>query len=624
MPELSIADALQVALEHHRANRFLEASEIYQKILEHNPKEPDALHLLGMVVYQTGDPQKALTLVNQAIAERPDNPEYYNNLGEVYRSLKEIDQALSAFHRAILFDPDYATAHNNLAYSLISQKNYDEALNHAEKAVALKPDFVNAHINLGLIYQRTDRVEEAITQYYAAVEINPKDPRAHNNLGVIFQLQGKVKEAIKHYRKAVLHKPDYPEGHNNLGVMLQVQEEFEEAIDHYLKAIELMPTYAAAYNNLGVARLEQGDFEGAMAAHQKSIDLSPQYSEAYNNLGKALQDSGRLEESVEYYRKSLEFNPTDAHTHNNLGLALLALGNYEEGWPEYEWRLRRKQYNAPTFEKPEWQGEPIEGKTLFLWNEQGLGDSIQSIRLITLLKSYQCRLIVSCQETLSRLFQNIPGIDDLLLDRDVPEDYDVQLSLMSLPGLLKIRPETIPTKVPYLSLGEQPLPYLPEHPASQTDFLKVGVVWGSRSISATSRHRSCALELFSALFDLSEVAFYSLQMPLKEEEAEQLAAFPQVIDATRTIEDFYDTAAMVQQLDLVISADTSVAHLAGALGKPVWVMISCASDWRWRRTGETCIWYPTARLFRQAVLSEWKDVIQYMKSELKQLVESRV
>ena len=561
---------LAQALARHQAGRLAEAERLYKQILEAYPNQPDALHFLGVLAHQAGRYEDAVEFIRQALAIKPDYPEAHNNLGNAYQRLGRLEDAATAYGKAIEARPDYAEAHNNL----------------------------------GIVLRDQDKLEEAAAAHAKAIALKPGNPKAHNNLGIVLKLQGKLDDAVAECEQAIALKPDY----------------------------------AQAYTNLGNALRLQDKLEAALAAHQKAVALTPNSAEMHANLGISLMEEGRLEDSLKAYNRALELTPDYAEAHCGKGAVLLLLGNFTDGLKEYEWRFRTKKikvkrpFGDREIAQPEWDGSPLGGKTLLIYDEQGLGDTIQFARYLPLVKEPESRLLFLCCPALLQLLGDIPGPDEIVEKRaweDFKADFDFHIPLMSLPRVLGTTLETIPAEVPYLHPNPDLVTawreVLDREAAGKA--MQVGLAWAANPKYKMGRRRTCPLAEFAPLFDIPEVAFFSLQ---KGEGVKHLADLPDgaaLTDFGSELDEkhgaFMDTAAIIANLDLVITIDTSVAHLAGALGRPVWTLLPFAPDWRWMLGREDSPWYPTMRLFRQDRPGEWEGIMRRFAAALGQSCRSR-
>ncbi len=599
-------DKLAIAVKHHQAGRLIEAEEMYRQILQAKPDRADIYNNLGVVLQAQGKLEDAIAFYQHAITLNPNNAEAYNNLGYAFEEQGKVEEAIASYQQAVAANPKNAEAHYNMGNVFDAAGKLEEAIASYQQAIALNPDYANAHYNLGLVLWKQDKLEDAIASYQKALTLNPDDAEAHNNLGNALQEQNKLEDAIAHYQKALTLNPNYAQAYNNLGNALQEEGKLEDAIAHYQKALALNPHNAEAHNNLGNAFEDWGKLEDAIAYYQQALILNPNYANAYNNLGNLFLAQGKLAEGQTLLRQAIVLKPNFAEAHQNLGLSLLLTGDFKNGFAEYKWRWKTGEFIAKSLPYPLWDGSSLQGKTILLVCEQGFGDNIQFIRYAPLIAQLGCRVIVVCYEALLRLFSSVAGIEQLVTMGSVVE-FDVHSPLMSLPHILGTTLETVPAQIPYLA-PPQPYPFTLEAPPETR--LKVGIVWAGSPANKNDRYRSCQLKHFLSLLDIPQIAFYSLQKEPKTAELTQLGILGKVQDLSEKLNDFADTAAAIAQLDLIISVDTAVAHLAGAMGKPVWVLLTKIPDWRWMLEGENSPWYPTMRLFRQSQHGDWPGIFE--------------
>lgn len=458
-------------------------------------------------------------------------------------------------------------------------------------------------------------LDGAIGWYGRVLERQPATAWAWYMLGGIAQMRGRLGDADACYRRAIQLEPDLAEAHNNLGVALQARGRGDEALDSLRRAIELRPDYAEAYNNLGNVMHDRGALDEAIGAYRRSLVLQPDYVEAHHNLGNALRSAGQPAESIASFDRALERQPEAATIHLSRAMAWLEMQDYRRGWPEYEWRLKCPRFAIPRFDRPMWDGRPLEGQTILLHADHGLGDAIQFIRYAPMVRDRGGRVIVSCPGAAARLLATCEGVDLVVVVGTPLPAFDVYAPLMSLPGLFGTDATSIPALVPYLS-ADPALVRFWAAALPATDELCIGVAWQGNPTHARDRFRSFPLDRLAPIAARPEVKLYSLQKGHGREQLAALAGRFPVVDLADSLGDMMDTAAVVSSLDLVIVADTSVAHLAGALGVPVWVALPMAADWRWLPGRDDSPWYPTMRLFHQRRWGDWDDVFTRMAAAL--------
>ncbi len=452
--------------------------------------------------------------------------------------------------------------------------------------------------------QAISKFPQAEIIYRQILEFNPELPKIYNKLGNILLAQNQFEAALSSYEQAINLDPDFFMAYNNQGIVFEKQNQFESALICYQKATEIDPNIVQPYYNMGVVFEQQGKLEEAIEFYQKAIKIDPNHAKSYHNMGMIVAAQGELVKGIDFCNQAIKINPNWAQAHRNLGMILLKMGEFERGFTEYEWRIYMKENQPRSFPQPLWDGSNLADRTILLHAEQGFGDTIQFIRYAPMVKAGGGMVVFECQQPLFRLLINCPGIDQVVpRGADLPQ-FDVHVPLMSLPRIFGTTLTTVPQAIPYLSVKE-PLNLKLEMPKNAK--LKVGIVWAGSPTNKSDRYRSCSLQDFQALFHIPNIAFFSLQ---KGPPVTELAQFSSDIiqDLSPVLGDFADTAEIISQLDLVITVDTAVAHLTGALGKPVWLLLCFAADWRWLLEREDSPWYPSMRLFRQEHLGDWVGV----------------
>jgi predicted negative regulator of RcsB-dependent stress response len=433
--------------------------------------------------------------------------------------------------------------------------------------------------------------------------------------------QGKLTEAVASYQQALRLKPDYAEAQCNLGMALADQGKLTEAIACYQQALRLKPDLAEAHCNLGVALAQQGELGEAMRCYQHALRLKPDYAEAHGNVGVVRAEQGKLTEAVADYQQALRLKPDYAAAHLNLAQIWLLKGEFDRGWAEYEWRWKHRGFSPPPYPQPLWDGSSLQGRTILLFAEQGLGDTLQFIRYAPLVQRRGGNVIVQCQEPLQRLLATCAGIDHQVVAGRALPFFDVRAPLLSLPLLFRTSLATIPPNIPYL-LADPALRAHWQQELSGLREFKVGITWRGNPEHKRDQRRSVPLLAFAPLAAVPGVRLVSLQKGPGREQLPDLADRLGLLDLADRLEDFADTAAVLTNLDLVITVDTAVAHLAGALGVPVWVALPLVPDWRWLLEREDSPWYPSMRLFRQSAWGDWAGVFERLTEALRRHVEA--
>jgi tetratricopeptide (TPR) repeat protein len=584
MPTTS--EALAAAVEHHQAGRLETAEQLYRQILAVEPNNADALNRLGVIAYQVDKYELAANYIHCAIEINGSEPSYHCNLGIVFLSQHRLDEAVDCFRRTLELDPNHALA----------------------------------HYNLGVTFQTQGKLTEAIACFQRALKLNPFDSEVNNNLGTALRLQGSLNEAIFYFRRSLELKPDSAAAHFNLGSALQAQGNLTDAVVPYRRAIELKCDFGEAHSNLGTVLQSLGRIEDAIACYRQSATLTD-LPDAHYNLGSILQSQGYVDEAIDSYHRALALRPDYAEAHNNLALLMLLKGDYQRGWTEYEWRWKASKLNEPSFAKPRWNGEPLENRAILLHAEQGLGDTIQFVRYAAIVKMQNpaATIIVKCQRRLAKLLATVPYIDRLIAEGDNVPTFDVHSPFFSLPLNVGTTVKSIPADIPYL-VPHSGLVEQWRHRLAEFKGLRVGINWRGRSMQGPLRRRDIPLEFFVTLAQLSGVTLISLQKNETRKALTDIGPSLPIVDFGPEFDTahgaFMDTAAVMMNIHLVITSDTAVAHLAGALGVPVWLALPFVSDWRWLMNRTDSPWYPTMRLFRQKQPGNWASVFEEIKVAL--------
>jgi len=568
------------ALGQFQAGATDAAERACRAVLARDPERRDALNLLAVLCCQTGRLEEGIALSHQVLATAPDDAQALQTLGDALHLQLDFVGAAAAFSRAIVVRGKQWPLCAKLAAALLQAGRRPEAIAAFRDALSLGApervarDCAVAEFEWGLDLYRQGRRDDAILAYRSALVRRPDLALAHCNLGVALQEQGQLEAAIACYEAALGHAPAYPDALNNLGVARQEQGQLDAAIEHFSAALRIQPGHPLALNNLGKARQEQGWVDQALALFRQARTLSPAYVDA----------------------------------HFNEALALLLSGNFRDGWPAYEWRWKRPEAEPRDFGLPVWDGSPLAGRTLLLYCEQGLGDSIQFIRFAPQIKAGGGQIVLLCPPELESLFQDLPGIDRVVVRISTLPRCDLQAPLLSVPRLLGITLATLPAPVPYLSAPpataaawRQRLAGLPGR--------KIGLVWRGRPQHTNDRNRSLDPARLLPLLDRPGLSFVSLQKGARADDLAVFAGRGPVLDLGPELTDLAATAGAIAALDLVISVDTSVIHLAGALARPGWLLLPFAPDWRWLLDRSDSPWYPTLRLFRQPAPGAWDPVI---------------
>ncbi len=550
---MTVAEALSAALKHHQSGNLRQAEAIYRQILTVEPNNAQALHLLGVTALQMGQPAAAVEQIQRACQIDPYNATFHGNLGSAYGTLGRYDLAVESLRAALRCDPNFADAHNNLGAALSKLGKHEEAATSIRRAIKLRPNQVSSLVNLGNVLQE----------------------------------QGKLEDAVNSYRQALRLEPDHVD----------------------------------ARYNLGLAVSKRGDYALAEENYRHALRVNPRNFDALNNLGNALREQGKFSESLASYEQALAIKPDLAQARKNRGMAWLRRGDWQHGWDEYEWRWRCDDSPPHGFKQPLWDGSAFEGRTLLLHTEQGLGDAIQFLRYVPLVKARGGTVLLQCQPALMKLFERAAGVDHLLPRGESLPPYDLYAPLLSLPQMLRVHDPAHAGNVPYLFADPQRVEQWREE-LGAIPGRKIGINWQGNPQHPKDKQRSLPLSYFQRLAEVPAVRLLSLQ---KNVGSDQLRDFSekhpdQVHDLGARLDEtggaFLDTAAVLMSLEVLITSDTAVAHLAGALGVPVWVVLPFSPDWRWMLEREDSPWYPTMRLFRQSAPGDWAGVMEQIAQQL--------
>ena len=543
--------------------------------------------------------------------------------GNALEDAGQLEEAMQRYEAALLLAPNLARAHLNRGNILSARGDMQGALTAYSTAIKCNPDYAGAHYNLGNASVRLGHLEAAVDAYQNAIRLQPDYADAEVALGGVLEDMGRYDDAVASYHRALQIKPDYAEAHNNLGNALTELGQFDEAMASYHRALQIKPDYAEAHVNLGNALKDLGQLDAAVASYHRAQQVKPDFAEAHSNLGNALKELGQYDEAVASCRRALEIKPDFVEAHANLGIALLETGQYSEGWQEYEYRWEGgspKQPRPPS-PLPQWTGQKLaHNDRLLVFVEQGLGDMLQFARYLPLAAErfpggVSVHVIGPMLKLFRRSFPMIDVLDTLPADQRA---WQWQCPLLSLPLAFGTTLDTIPHKVPYLTPDPVRVTYWQNRIAAlglPASTRKIGVVGKPGTLMKTAPQRALTLQTMAPLLNQPDCAWFSLQKEPDPERAPWVAS-GKLIDWTDEFGDFNETASLAMNLDLIISVDTSVAHLAGGLGLPTWLLNRHASEWRWMRNREDSPWYPTMRIFTQRNAGDWDEVVSRMSTVL--------
>lgn len=609
-----------------RQGRLAEAADVLRLLIAHEPGNASALHLLGVTLGRLGRPQEAASLIGAAIRVDPANPYMHANLGNALANIGRHAEAASAYERAAALKPDLLAAHRGRAIAELSQGRYALALASIERALALQPRDAVMLANRGNALRALDRPAEALASYDRSLALAPQHPDIQHNRALALLTLERHQEALDGLDRALGLAPDRFGIHFHRGVTLGLLERHTEALASFDRALALDGRAAEALNNRGAELAFLGRQEEALEAFSRAHAVRPDYVEPCINAGNVLKNLGRFPEALAQFDRALATQPDHAPAMWSKSLLQLSLGKYEEGWSLYESRLRLEQLREyrRRFSIPRWTGtEELAGKRIFVHSEQGLGDALQFCRFIPILEAMGADVVFEVSPTLYPLARSLRFGGTLMRQGEaLPQDLDYYSPLLSLPLALRTRADSIPAAAPYLMADEAAVRAWRER-LSALPGRKIGLNWQGYALAekqAWIRGRSFALSCAAPLAQLPGITLISLQ---KGEAAKQRSEvefgekLTQLTDPLDTgAEALMETAALISALDLMITSDTSVAHLAGALGAPVWVALHNVPDWRWLLDRTDSPWYPSMRLFRQHSAGDWARLFERISLEL--------
>jgi tetratricopeptide (TPR) repeat protein len=529
----------------------------------------------ALALHRQGQLRDAEKLYTRVLKAAPDHFDALNLLGSVKAQLGRIGEAHRLFSAAVKINPRVPQAWANLGQALHALKRDAEALDCFDKALALVPG------DAGML---------------------------NNRANALLSL-GRAEEALDGFRDVLARVPQHGEARLNSGIALAALGRAAEALAEFDRAVALVPHHPAAQFNRGLSLYELGRYAAAVAAHDAALAATPDHAGAWLNRGRALAAQNRYDEALASYGKALALRKDDADAHFMESLLLLALGDYRRGFEQYEWRWRRTGMpEQKSRGRPLWRGDyPLPRKTILLHAEQGLGDTIQFARYVPVLAASGASVVLEVQPELTALMARLDGAAKIVARGEALPPFDVHCPLGSLPLALKTEPATVPADIPYLSADDAHLEKWSKR-LGPRQRRRIAIAWSGNASHLNDRNRSVPFAKLAPLFS-SPAQFISIQRELRDEDAAALAAEQRVGHIGAELENFSDTAAVIAQCDLVIAVDTAVAHVAGALGRPLWVLLPFAPDWRWTLDGASSPWYPNARLFRQTALGDWDGVI---------------
>jgi tetratricopeptide (TPR) repeat protein len=603
-----IAQVLAQAKSYHRSGQLHDAEQFYRQALAADARHPEALYLLGGACQAQGKINDAVAFLERAVAEQPGHAEARHDLGIALGQQGRLGEAVAQLQEANRLRPGEPEFVQSLRAAL--------AAYHLQQAQRLEQfDQAEAHNNRSIVLKELGRLDEAVTALRRAIELKPEYVDAHVNLGIVLATQEKYAEAEAVCRRALALAPDHVKALCNVSVALLRQKKFVEAEVAARRFVELAPDSAEAHGNLAVVFADQDRFTEAEDCFQRALAIDPRSVQTHRNMAMLLVRQSKLEAAIEHRAQALAIDPNEVETHFENALGLLQMGQFEAGWREYEWRFRRKGNEEGNLPRPRWDGSPLFGRTILLRPEQGLGDTMQFVRYAEMVKEQGATVVVECPRSLARLLASCACVDAIVVEGEPRPPYDVHFPLMSLPRMFNTSLENIPDRVPYLAPNTEEFERWTAE-LSGTPALKIGIAWRGSPTNINDRYRSFPLTEFTGIARMPGIQLYSLQMGAGREQLSSFEDPTSIIDLGDRLGDFCETAAIVSNLDLVITCDSAPAHLAGALGVHVWVALPSAPDWRWLVERSDSPWYPTMRLFRQTSLGDWQGVFGRIEQAL--------
>ncbi len=577
------------AVRHHVAGRLDEAAQLYREAIAMAPDFAEACNNLGAILGERGETARALSLAERATRIKPDYGEAHHNVGLLLTRLGRHGDAFPAFIAACQADPSRADWANSLGNNCVELSRFAEGLVAFDRAVTLAPNEAEFWNNRSLALRGLGRTVEALASLEESLALNPQGTNALSNLGVMLREERRLPEAIAVFERATAAAPHHA-----------------PTLANFASVYELM-----------------GDHARVRELAERARALDPGFAEPLVLLANCALEEGKYDESLSLLRECLAMDPDNRNANWNLAILQLLRGDFGRGWRQFESRkaLHAAVIDGSSYNAPEWDGSQLNGGTLLVHTEQGAGDAIQFIRLVRQLRDKGAgKVVLECPFPIAPLLSGVEGVDQVIARGEQRPPYDAHVLLMSLPYLLGLRLDTIPARVPYIPVERRPVASLVDAPPS---ILRIGVVWAGNPMHHRDRLRSIPLQAFAPLFAIPGTAWYALQKG--DASLAHAGAIPgaRVTDLGPHLNDFRDTAAVLERLDLVISVDTSVAHLAGALGRPTWTLLTHVPDFRWMLDRQDTPWYPTMRLFRQPEPHAWAPVLAAVESELRELVKTR-
>lgn len=634
----NISVQIQEAANALQFGNHNEADRLCRQILAKDPKNLIANQILGILLLQKGVFEESVSCFDKVLKIDDKQVKVWSNRSLALSGLKKFKEAHDSVDRAINLDNQFAESWYNKATIYIKQEQLEKAIENLDRFIQLKPEHHLAIFLKSDLLRKLEKFDLAILACKRVVELKPDYMNALINLGQLLSDQEKYEEALIYLKRALEIEPKFPAIYNNIGVTFERMGRFSDAHDYFLKAIALNPKFTEALLNCGVALEKLSRLEEAIQCYDQILAADNKNAAAYFNRATCLERLQKLDESIADYSKVIELEPKKEKDASwNRALVMLCKGDYEFGWREYENRIKldyaQSFYDTERLKVFNWNGDPrvLPGKKLLVRAEQGLGDTLQFCRYVKLLSAMGAKVTLRVQKPLMNVLQGLEGLENLNSDTDPYPEFDYYCNLMSLPLLLKTTVESIPNEIPYLRADPEKVKAWADRLGSKVN-KRVGLVWsgGFRpdrpDLWLLNRRRN--IELIQLIGLKTEgIEFHSLQkgeLPEAELVVQHLRNWdgPKIINHADQLTDFTETAALIENLDLLISVDTSTPHLAGALGKPVWLMNRFDTCWRWFLHRSDSPWYPTFRIFRQKSYDDWTPVVKEVKVALDEFAKT--
>jgi len=574
----------------------------------------DAYFNKAVALHQLRKLDEAVRCYLQAIALQPKHAQAYSNLGAAQQELGELDAAVASYRTAVSLNPDFAATHHNLGLALKLSGQLEASIASYDQAIALEPNYAQAHAGRGHALQELQAYAAAIASYDLALRISPDFAEAHANRGVVLDQLRHHEAALESFDLALAINPSYGQAHYQRGVALSALGRLDDAIQAYRQALALDADRAETHLKLGVALQEMQRLDEAIACYDRAIALDPNAAQAHSNRGAAHHDLMQFEAALASYDTALRIQADFAQARYNKALTLLLMGDYAEGWPLYESRQRpNKPTRLPQAADPRlWRGQyPLAGKTLLLHSEQGFSDTIQFCRYAALASQRGARVLTVVETELVELLKDVEGIDRVLTKSDPIPEFDFHCPLPSLPFAFGTAMDSIPYTPHYLRADPGRVQYWAQRLGPKTK-QRIGIAWRGNTKYEKDRTRSVRLAEFIRHLP-GNCEYVILQKQLSQQDHATLKNHSEFSCYQPKLQNFSDTAALIENMDVVISVDTSAAHLSGALGKPTWLLLPFVPDWRWLLKREDTPWYPSVHLCRQTAMGDWASAFAYLR-----------